>query len=337
MLMPSRIVFPRQGEVALVPFEPGFPGPDELRVRTLYSLMSIGTETTVLYRRYADDSHFARMFSFPQLKTGVQAVGRIEVCGDKVTEFAAGDLVFMRRAHGSHQVLPARECSPVSRTMDPKAACWAGLAKTAFRAAWASPFRRGARILIIGAGPVGQMAVRWAHAAGAAVIAVADLSRFRLEHAARGGATELFCGTAAQHAEAVSRIDDGRGPALVVDTTGNAAVFRDALAVVARFGKVVLLGDTGFPGHQCLTPDLMTKGLTVQATHDSHDRDGWTQHRVDRLFFACVQRGRFRLDRLITHEFAPEDCTAAYTLAESARDRTLGILFDWTLDTSTRG
>jgi threonine dehydrogenase-like Zn-dependent dehydrogenase len=192
-------------------------------------------------------------------------------------------------------------------------------------------------MLIIGAGPVGQMAVRWAHAAGAAVIAVADLSPFRLEHAARGGATELFCGPAAQHAEAVSRVDDGRGPSLVVDTTGNAAVFRDALTLVARFGKVVLLGDTGFPDRQCLTSDLMMRGLTVQATHDSHDRDGWTQRRVDRLFFACVQRGRFRLERLITHEFAPEDCAGAYALAESARDRTLGILFDWTLETSTRG
>ena len=335
MPMPRRIVFTRQGEVALLPFEPAPPGPDELLVRTLYSLMSIGTETTILHRRYADDSHFARMFSFPQLKTGVQAVGRIELAGEAVTELAAGKLVYMRRAHGSHQVLPARECSPVPEAVDPKAACWAGLAKTAFRAAWAAPFRRGSHILIIGAGPVGQMAVRWAHAAGAAVIAVADLSRFRLEHAARGGATELFCGTAAGHADAISKIDDGRGPAVVVDTTGNAAAFRDALAVAARFGKLVLLGDTGFPGHQCLTSDLMTKGLTIQATHDSHDRDGWTQRRVDRLFFTCVQRGRFNLERLITHEFVPEDCARAYALAESARARTLGILFDWTREVST--
>ena len=328
--MAHRIVFPRQGEVALVPFEPGLPGPGEVRVRTLYSMMSIGTETTILHRRYADDSHFARMFSFPQLKTGVQAVGRVERTGSDATEFAAGDLVYMREAHGSHQVLPECECSPVPEVVDPKSACWTGLAKTAFRAAWAAPFCRGGRLLIIGAGPVGQMAVRWAHAAGVAVIAVADLSRFRLEHAARGGATELFCGTAAEHAEAISRITDGRGAALVVDTTGNAAVFREALALAGRFGKVVLLGDTGYPERQCLTSDLMTKGLTVQATHDNHDRDGWTQRRIDRLFFTCVRRNRFDLEGLITHEFAPENCATAYALAESARERTLGILFDWT-------
>jgi 2-desacetyl-2-hydroxyethyl bacteriochlorophyllide A dehydrogenase len=325
-----RIVFPRQGEVALLPFEPRLPGPDEVRVRTLYSLMSIGTETTILHRRYADDSHFARMFSFPQLKTGVQAVGRIERTGGAVTEFATGNLVYVREAHGSHQVLPACECSPVPEAVDPKAACWAGLAKTAFRAAWAAPFRRGGRLLIIGAGPVGQMAVRWSRAAGVAVIAVADLSPFRLQHAARGGATEVYCGTAAEHAKAIARIDDGRGPPIVVDATGNAAVFREALAAAGRFGKVVLLGDTGRPGRQCLSSDLMTKGLTIQATHDSHDRDGWTERRVDRLFFACVRRGRFDLEGLITHEFAPEECATAYALAEASREQTMGILFDWT-------
>jgi hypothetical protein len=49
-----------------------------------------------------------------------------------------------------------------------------------------------------------------------------------------------------------------------------------------------------------------------------------------RLFFACVRRGRFNLEGFITHEFPPEDCASAYALAESAREKTLGLLFDWT-------
>ena len=330
MFMPQRIVFPRPGAVELAAFEPREPGAGEVRVRTLYSLMSIGTETIILHRRYADDSHFARMFSFPQLKTGVQAVGRIELCGPGVGEFAAGQRVYMREAHGSHQVLPAQDCSPLPDGIDAREACWDGLAKTAFRAAWAAPFARGGCVLIIGAGPVGQMVTRWACTAGMVTIAVADLWALRLEHARRGGATEVFCGEVAQHTGAIGKLDEGRGPPLVIDTTGNAAVFRDALSVAARFGKVVLLGDTGFPGRQCLSSDMMTKGLTVQATHDSHDRYGWTQRRIDRLFFACVLRGRFDPGGLITHEFTPERCVEAYALAESDRGRVLGILFDWT-------
>ena len=190
--MPKRIIFPEIHRVSLEDFELPEPGPGQVRVRTWYSLMSIGTETIILGRKYDPDTHFARMFSFPQLKTGVQAVGQVEQAAQDVGEFRAGDIIYMRQAHGSHQVLPASACSPVPSGIDLKSACWAGLAKTAFRAAWAGRFEPGKHILIIGAGPVGQMALRWASAAGVQTIAVADLSGNRLEHAERGGATLTF-------------------------------------------------------------------------------------------------------------------------------------------------
>jgi len=327
--MPKRIVFPAKGQVALEDFElPGLADGD-VRVRTSFSLISIGTETIILHQRYGADTHFARMFSFPQLKTGVLAVGEIEQVGAGVIEFAVGDRVFMRMAHGSHQVLPASRCTAVPDDIDPKTACWCGLAKTAFRAAWAGGFGLGGHVLIIGAGPVGQMAIRWASAAGLQDIVAADLSAFRLEHAVRGGATATLCGDVAGHIEQISAMNGGKGPALVVDTTGNAPVFRQALSVAGRFGKVILLGDTGFPERQCLTSDVMTRGLTIQATHDSHDLDGWTQRRIDQLFFSFVQDGRFDLSGLITHEFSPRDCESAYALAEQNREQVMGILYDW--------
>lgn len=328
--MPQRIVFPERGRVELQAFDVPAPGPGDLRVRTLYSLMSIGTETIVLHQRYDPDTHFGRMFSFPQYKTGVQAVGVVEETGDDVAEFEPGDRVFMRMAHGSHQVLPAEQCSTVPDAIDPKSACWCGLAKTAFRASWAGRFDLGEHVLIVGAGPVGQMTTRWAAVAGMHDIAVVDLSDLRLAHAANGGATQTMCGDVEMHGERIAAMNAGAGPALIVDTTGNPAVFRHALAAAAKFGTVVLLGDTGYPQRQCLTSDVMTKGLSIQATHDSHDRDGWTQRRIDDLFFAHVASGRFDLDGLITHEFSPEDCAAAYALAEEQRDRVVGILYDWT-------
>jgi len=124
-------------------------------------------------------------------------------------------------------------------------------------------------------------------------------------------------------------MDNGKGPSLVIDTTGNPEVFRSALSASAKFGKVILLGDTGFPAKQCLTSNVMSKGLTIQATHDSHDRDGWNQRRIDELFFTQVQDGRFDLSGLITHEFPPGECKAAYVLAERQREQVMGILYDW--------
>jgi 2-desacetyl-2-hydroxyethyl bacteriochlorophyllide A dehydrogenase len=327
----ARIIFPEKGVVSLVSFDIRPPERGEVTVRTRYSLMSIGTETTILHQKYDPGTHFARMFSFPQLQTGVQAIGTVERVGAEVTEFVRGDLIFMRKAHASHWTLAAADCSPVPPNIDAKSACWCGLAKTAFRAAHAAPFSLGGRTLIVGAGPVGQMAVRWASAAGMQELVVVDLSEFRLQLARRGGATHTITGTLDQvrqdlrnHATSAFEI--------VVEATGNPAVFGPLLGFAGMFGKVVLLGDTGYPGKQCLTSDLMTRGLTLVATHDHHDRGGWTQRKIDALFFELATTARFPLEGLITHEFKPDACVDAYRLASEARDQAVGVLFDWASD-----
>ncbi len=326
----QRIIFPTVGEVVLESCALPEVGADQVRVQTRYSLMSIGTETTILHQRYEPGTHFDRIFGFPQLQTGVQTIGVVEAVGSEVTEFRAGDTVYLRMGHGSHQVWPAAECSAVPDGLDLKQACWAGLAKTAFRAAWAGGFREGADVLIIGAGPVGQMATRWAAALGCASIAVVDLSAERLEFAKAGGATHIFCGDISVQLPAIAALNRGKGPSIVVDASGSPATFQPALAAAARFGKVILLGDTGYPSRQCLSSELMTKGLTLQATHDSHDRDGWTQRRVDEFFFETLALGKFPLAGMISHEFAPQQCASAYALAEEQRHQAMGILFDWT-------
>jgi 2-desacetyl-2-hydroxyethyl bacteriochlorophyllide A dehydrogenase len=328
--MGQRIIFPESGRVRLEPFEPRAPQTGEISVRTQYSLMSIGTETTILHARYDPGTHFAAMFSFPQLQTGVQAVARVEAVGQGVREFQPGEHIFMRMAHTSHWTLPADQCSPVPEALDLRIACWCGLAKTAFRAAHAAPFRLGGRVLIVGAGPVGQMAVRWARSAGMEQIAVIDVSALRLSHASRGGATDCVEGLLSDQRSKLLALCAGNGFEVVVDSTGSAAVFSQALGLVARFGKLVLLGDTGYPSKQCLTSDVMIKGLTMVATHDHNDQGGWSQRKIDALFFKLVRDGSFSLEGLITHEFTPTQCEQAYALASERREEAVGVLFDWT-------
>ncbi len=328
----QRIIFPARGEVALQEFELPPTGPDCVRARSLCSLVSIGTESTILWQRYAPDSHFARLFSFPQLQTGVQTLGRVEACGAEVTDFTVGDLVYLRRGHGSHHVVSAAECSPVPAGAVAEQACWAGLAKTAFRAAWAGQSGPADALLLIGAGPVGQMLVRWAAARGTGRIAVVDLSATRLEYARKGGATELLHGDAQALLPQLRRVNGGDPPNLVIDATGHPKALQAALQAAAPFGKVILLGDCGDPSQQRLHSSMMTEGLTLQATHDSHDRDGWSERRVDAHFFKLLAAGRFPLDGMITHRFAPSQCESAYRLVEEQRDTAMGILFDWSLD-----
>ena len=174
------------------------------------------------------------------------------------------------------------------------------------------------------------MAIRWAADLNPASITAADLSARRLEHATRGGATSILVGDIADNLDAINAVGNGHGPSIVIDTTGNPDAFRYAQNVAATFGHIILLGDTGYPDRQHLTSDTMSKGLTIQATHDSQDRDGWTQRKIDARFFELVANDRFPLDQMVTHEFTPDECEQAYAVAENDRGSAMGILFDWT-------
>ena len=56
-IMAERIVFIAKQEVNLKPFTPPSVGPDNIAVRSLYSLMSTGTENIVFNGLYEPGSH----------------------------------------------------------------------------------------------------------------------------------------------------------------------------------------------------------------------------------------------------------------------------------------
>ncbi|MCT9930238.1 hypothetical protein N5079_08360 [Planotetraspora sp. A-T 1434] len=118
-------------------------------------------------------------------------------------------------------------------------------------------------------------------------------------------------------------------PCAVVDATGNAEVFRSALALAGRYGTVVLLGDTGHPGAQRLSSEVMTKGLTVTAVHDTHDRPGWDEPRLLRYVLGMMERGLLDCSGLITHRFSWRDAPEAYRLVNDRRGETMGVAFLW--------
>lgn len=329
--MGRRLVMPARRQVTLEEFEVARPLPGEVRVRALCSLLSTGTELTVFNQRFAGGTHWEQYAQLPH-RPGYSMIGEVELRGPEVAWPPIGQRVAIRRAHASHHIVPAEACSPVPDQLDSKQAAWFALAKIAYRGAQAADYRLGDHAMIIGAGPIGQMSVRWAHAAGAWPITAIDPIEDRLDLARRGGATTVIAKPLAQLIEEEDGNDDTRKPSVVLDTTGNAAVFASALRVAAPFGRVVLLGDTGTPQEQHLTSDVIRRGLTVTGASDMQVRNGWTQRQIDALFFQFAISGRFSLDGLTSHVFRPDEHAQAYELADSHRGQTMGILFDWNPD-----
>ena len=327
--MPCRVVFTAKQKVVLEQVALAEPQSGEVRVRSMYSLMSTGTENIVFNQLYEPGSHWDRWVKHP-FYPGYSLVGEVESVGANVTSLKVGDRVVARAGHGSHQIKPADQLGKIPAGVNPKDAAWFALAKIAAMGAKAAEYKLGDDVLIIGAGPIGQMTLRWARAAGAESITVVDPVSMRLELATRGGATTVISAPIDKATDEVKAAHNGQLPRLVIDTTGNEHVFVSALALAARFGRVVVLGDTGSPTRQHLTSDVITRGVTVIGAHDGLEDGAWNAQRIYRLFFSMVKSGRFDLTGLITHTFAPNDVQKAYEIANTRRGETMGIVFDWT-------
>ena len=185
----------------------------------------------------------------------------------------------------------------------------------------------GEPVVVIGGGPIGQMVLRWLHAAGAQLVCI-DPVEARLAHARRIGATCL-AGDVGSLGEAVQAATGG-GAAVVVDATGNPKVFAAALGMARRYGTVVLLGDTGSPAEQRLTGDVILKGLRIVGAHDGHAEGAWSERRIVDLFASMVASGRIDLGGLTTHILPGRRAAEAYAAITNAPAQTLGVALDWT-------
>lgn len=321
-------MFPEKQKVVLEDYDIPLVAPDEVRVRNAFTLMSTGTENIVFNRNFEPGSHWDDWVKYP-FYPGYTGAGVVEEIGKDVTTLKVGDRVTLRARHSSHAVSKAENCYRIPDSISYEQAAWFGLAKITFHGARRSEFKIGDRVMIIGAGPIGQMMIRWANALGAASIIVVDGMPTRLSLAKAGGATTTIAKTLEEAREEILAAGGGVGPRLVIDSTGNAMVFSNALRIVANFGCVILLGDTGFPQQQNLTRDVLTRGLTIIGVHDSHNTPEWTEKTISSLFFNYASSGRFNMEGLTSHVFKPAQCMEAYTVANRDRASTMGILFEW--------
>jgi 2-desacetyl-2-hydroxyethyl bacteriochlorophyllide A dehydrogenase len=307
-------------------------GDGQLRVRTLVSLVSTGTETTILNQLYEKGTHWDEWLAsegYWPWYPGYAVVGEVVEAANDVAKVCVGDRVALRKPHASEHVVAAEDCIPVPAGLKPEQAAWFALGKITFMGAKAAACALGDAVLIIGAGPIGQMSVRWMRIAGAQAIVVCDPLASRLELATAGGVTATVDRSIFDARDAIQAACGNQLPHIVIDSTGNAKVLQAALGLARQFGKVVLLGDPGDPASQHLTSDVITRGLTLVGAHDCHVTADWPANRVFATFFDLVRQGRFPLDGMISHTFAPDDAPQAYELLTERRGATMGLLIDW--------
>ena len=303
---------------------------DGLLARTRVSLISTGTET-ICYRGEMDEgSHWANWVQYP-FYLGYSNVAVVEQVGAQAEGFEAGDRIFSTSHH--RQIIAVKSNAlKIPASISDEEAAWSKLATIAQTAVRRAELPMGAKVVVIGLGPLGQLVVQYARAVGAEEALAIDMVQGRLDIARAHGATQTFAGSAADALSFVQEHTDGRLADVVFDVTGHYAVFPMALKLVRRFGTMMLTGDSPYPSKQTLTPDVITRQVSIRGTHNENlppDQAEWTQARQAQLFHTYVARGQMRVDDLITSRFPPTQAPEVYAMLLENRADTLGVLFDW--------
>ncbi|PQV62601.1 Threonine dehydrogenase [Abditibacterium utsteinense] len=306
---------------------------DQILVRSLKSLISTGTESICLGRKFAPGTGWESWLQYP-FYPGYLCAGEILEVGSEVTTLKPGDRITSRGPHRQFFTMNAANALPIPDGASIEDAAWFGLAKITQNGVRKANHVMGDAVVVIGLGLLGQLVVQYARLMGAREVIAIDTAPLRLEMARAHGATHTLQMSVADAKEQVESLTDGRLADVVYDVTGHAAVFAPALGLARRFGTLLLLGDTGTPSEQRLTSDVVGRGVKIVGAHDvdtpwSSDCDYWTQSKMGGLFFSYLQRDQMRVSDLVTHRFSPRDAIKTYQLLEIDRASVMGVIFDW--------
>ena len=155
------------------------------------------------------------------------------------------------------------------------------------------------RVLIVGAGPIGLLALQAARALGAMYIAVMDKNTERLALAKQLGADEILNVADITPEELPDRaraLTDGDGFDVVLECAGAAAYFRMLIESMARRGRLVIVGcfNNATPA---IDPDVIinTERMLVGAVGSGISYDDGIR---------LLKEGKIKTEPLVSHTFS---------------------------------
>lgn len=252
------------------------PAPGEVLVRTRYTALSRGTETTVFAGRVPASERTRMRAPFQEgefpgpVKYGYLNVGVVEGGSAGCAELV-GRTVFTLFPHQSAFAVPAAAAIPVPDGVPARRAVLAGAVETAVNVLWDAAPLLGDRIAIVGAGMIGCCVARLAAGIPGARVSLVDIDPARRSVADRLGVRFLLPGEAvrgdAQHGGRGDAADAGHASDVVIETSGSESGLRLAMELAADDGEVIVaswFGDR--PVALMLGADFHSRRLTLRAS-----------------------------------------------------------------------
>ena len=329
-----RLVFTAPFQAVLKQESVPDPGPRQVLIQTLLTLVSTGTEMTAYTGDFPSGSAWADYVKYP-FSPGYSNVGKVLLVGEQVSSISPGDIVFSWSGHCSHDALDADQLHIVPADIDPSEAVFGTLAQIALNGVRLAELSIGESVVILGLGPVGQLALQLSRLSGAYPLIAIDLSSFRLRIAEDHGADRVVNPAKEDPEDAISKETGGRMADLVFEVTGNPNAIPQGLRLLKRRGKLLLLGSPRGPVEVDFHNEVHRLGLRIIGAHNSIRTpletpfNQWTFERDLELFYGLLKSQRIKVRDMISHRYSWKDIGKAYDMLFKNRERSMGVLFEW--------
>lgn len=320
----------------------------EVRVRTLYSGISAGTEMTA-YR--GSNPYLSKQWDpknrlflssavpsqpFPLSGWGYEEVGEVVEVGREVTSLKVGDIVYGTWGHRTEHILQEEYASQRIKpeALDPILAIYSHLGPIALNGILDANIHVGETVAVFGLGVVGQVVAQLAKLSGARVIGV-DLIPKRLALAKDLSAIEYgFDPREGSAAEEIKAITNGRGADVSIEASGSAKALNEAVRATAYSARVVALGF--FQGESqglFLGEEFHHNRIHLVCSQISNVDPAlsyrWDRIRLIHTIMDLQMQGSLDLHPVITHVIPFKQAAQAFQILDETPDKALQIVLDF--------
>jgi len=346
--MPTVVQFAAPHQVALVregtqPLRPG-----TVRISTLHSGISAGTELTAYRGTNPLLDHtwdpVGRLFStapspfaYPVTGWGYSEVGRVTEVSSDVEKPHVGEVVWGIWGHRSEAVLRADQL--VSHEVPPDLSTLVGVfgrvGAVALNAVLAADIRLGEHVAVFGQGVIGLLATRLAVLSGAQVTAL-DTQQPRLDAATAMGAHATLNPAELGpdgSAHALRQENNRRGIDVAIELSGTYRALHEAIRGVGQGGTVIAAGfyQGGGSGLR-LGEEFHHNRVHLVASQIGGVPAGlaprWNTERVHLTFMGQVFAKKVDPVPLVTHRFPAAEVSAAFDLLDQGAEA-LQVVLDF--------
>ncbi|NDV25593.1 L-threonine 3-dehydrogenase [Desulfovibrio sp. JC010] len=178
----------------------------------------------------------------------------------------------------------------------------------------------GEDVLITGAGPIGMMAVAVARHAGARHIVITDINDYRLDLAAKMGATRTVNVSKEKLEDVMNELGMTEGFDVGLEMSGSPAAFGEMLDKMNHGGNIALLGilpdNTAIDWNQ-----VVFKGLKLKGIYGREMFETWYK-------MASMLQSSLDVTPAITHHFKIDDFQKGFDVMRSGQSGK--VILDWT-------